>query len=67
MLPKILQILKKQGFQKVTSRHSVTNNNVIVPKLKAGFVITGFEISEVFGLLIILTYYFNDTRRKLVN
>lgn len=53
LLPVILQILKEKGFQKVTSRHSVTNNNVIVPKLKAGFVISGFEVSDAFGCLFI--------------
>ncbi|MDQ3020638.1 MAG: hypothetical protein M3R36_08720 [Bacteroidota bacterium] len=66
ILPVILQILKEKGFQKVTSRHSVTNNNVIIPKLKAGFVISGFEISDVFGSLVHLTYYFNETRRKII-
>jgi ribosomal protein S18 acetylase RimI-like enzyme len=66
MLPKILAILKEKGFQKVYSRHSATNNNVIVPKLKEGFVISGFEISDVFGMLVHLTYYFNETRRKVI-
>lgn len=67
MLPEILKILKKQGFQKVTSMHSVTNNNVIVPKLKAGFIITGFDIGDIFGLNLQLTYYFNNVRKKLVD
>src|SRR5687768_12110530 len=29
-----------QGFQRIYSRHHTTNNAVIIPKLKAGFVIT---------------------------
>jgi hypothetical protein len=41
--------------------------NVIVPKLKAGFVISGFEVSDIFGILIHLTYYFNEIRRKVID
>ena len=41
LLPlKSWEILQAQGFQVVFSRHVVTNNRVLVPKLKAGFVIT---------------------------
>lgn len=67
LLPKILDILKEKGFQKVYSRHKATNNQIIIPKLKHGFVITNFEISDVFGVLIHLTYYFNDVRKKIVD
>lgn len=66
LLPKILDILKEKGFQKVYSRHSATNNQIIIPKLKQGFMITAFEISDIFGILIHLTYYFNESRRKAI-
>ena len=62
LLPKLLDIYRDKGFQKVTSRHNASNNSVIVPKLKAGFVITGFEIDERFGLLVVLSYIFSDKR-----
>lgn len=42
LLPKVLDILKEKGFQKVYSRHSATNNQIIIPKLKQGFMITAF-------------------------
>lgn len=60
------EILREKGFQKITSSHIVTNNNVIVPKLKAGFMITGFEISDRFGLFVNLTYNFNEIRNKIM-
>lgn len=60
------EILREKGFQKITSSHIVTNNNVIVPKLKAGFMITGFEISDRFGLFVNLTYNFNEVRNKIL-
>jgi hypothetical protein len=67
LLPIILNILSEKGFQLVSSKHRATNNHILTLKLKAGFVITGFEVSDVWGLLINLTFYFNDKRRKLVD
>lgn len=67
MLPVILDLVEKEGFQIVTSKHIVTNNQVIVPKLKAGFLITSLEVYDVFGVLVTLSYYFNKTRRKVVD
>jgi GNAT superfamily N-acetyltransferase len=64
LLPKLLEVFRDKGFQKVTSRHIASNNTVLVPKLKAGFAITGFEVDERFGTLVLLTYIFNDKRRK---
>jgi len=67
LLPKILDILKEKGFQKVYSRHKATNNQVIIPKLRQGFVITTFEVSDIFGVLVHLTYYFNHNRKKVID
>lgn len=64
LLPHILSIVKKQGFQILYSRHHCSNNAVIIPKLKMGFIISGFEISDRFGTLVHLSYYFNPLRRK---
>ena len=54
------------GFQRIYSRHKMSNNAVIIPKLKAGFVITGFEVNDVFGNLVELSYYANLRRRELL-
>ena len=67
LLPQILRIVEGAGFQIVTSRHVMTNNQILIPKLKAGFVITGFELSDMFGTLVHLAYYFNPTRRKMLD
>jgi RimJ/RimL family protein N-acetyltransferase len=63
-LPKLLDIFKEKGFQKIVSRHHASNNSVLVPKLKAGFVITGFEIDERFGIFVLLSYIYNEQRSK---
>lgn len=61
-LVKLLEIFKQKGFQKIVSRHHASNNIVLIAKLKAGFVVTGFEIDERFGIFVILSFIFNDKR-----
>ena len=61
------EIIKKKGFQVILSRHTATNNPVIIPKLKAGFVISSLEVDDVFGVLVHLKYFFNPTRLKVMN
>ncbi len=67
MLEVCLDILVDKGFQLIYSRHNATNNSVIIPKLKAGFVISTMEVSDVFGVLIHLKYFTNRIRRKVMN
>jgi ribosomal protein S18 acetylase RimI-like enzyme len=67
LLPHLLGIVKQEGFQVVVSYHCATNNAVIVPKLRAGFLISGFEVSDRFGLIVRLAYYFNETRRRIMD
>ena len=62
----VLKRTKELGFQTVVSRHVTTNNSIIIPKLKAGFVITSLEVSDRYGTLVHLTYFFNETRRKVM-
>lgn len=64
LLEVTMRMLVDKGFQRIWSRHNMTNNAVIIPKLKRGFMITGTELSEVFGALVHLTYHTNQTRKK---
>lgn len=66
LLNEVLQRVKGLGFQIILSRHTSTNNNIIIPKLKAGFVITAIEVSDRFGTLVHLSYFFNQTRKKFM-
>jgi ribosomal protein S18 acetylase RimI-like enzyme len=63
----VLAKTTEAGFQLITSRHTATNNPVIIAKLKLGFVITGVEISDVFGVLVHLTYFTNNDRRRVMD
>ncbi len=56
----------EQGFQTIYSRHHADNNAVLIPKLKRGFLLTKFELSDAFGLVVHLTYYVKPLRRKIV-
>lgn len=67
VLKEVLDILSNEGFQKVESQHQTSNNSVIIPKLKAGFTITGLEIDEKVGMRVRLTYYFNKMRNDTLN
>ncbi len=67
LLARVLDIVRGEGFQIVTSGHNATNNRIIVPKLKAGFVITGLELSAEFGTVVKLTYFFNPLRRHALD
>jgi hypothetical protein len=65
LLPRVIAAADGAGFTEVWSRHRADNNAILVPKLKAGFVITGFEIAPKFGVLIHLRRYLVDGVAKL--
>jgi ribosomal protein S18 acetylase RimI-like enzyme len=67
LLPRLLERIRAEGFQVAYSRHAATNNRVLVPKLRAGFVITGLEVSDRFGTLVHLSYHFNQLRRRVLD
>lgn len=67
LLEYVLARARAEGFQRVYSRHVATNNAILIAKLKAGFVVTGFELSDMHGLLVHLSYYFNPLRRKALD
>ncbi len=67
LLDKCIKITTKKGFQIIYSRHWTTNNAVIIPKLKAGFIISKMEINDKHGALIHLHYYPNKIRREIMD
>ncbi len=67
LVRKVIDRAGREGFQVIHSRHTATNNAVLIPKLKAGFVISGLEISPQFGTLVHLSYFFSATRRAMMD
>ncbi len=58
-----LDRLRSEGFQTVTSHHHATNNAVLIAKLRAGFILTGMEVTDNYGTLVNTTYFFDERRR----
>jgi ribosomal protein S18 acetylase RimI-like enzyme len=67
LISKVIEVASSKGFQVITSKHVAVNNAVIIEKLKAGFVITGIELSDLYGTLVRLSYYTNEARKHLLN
>jgi L-amino acid N-acyltransferase YncA len=62
-----IEIFTAKGFQVIYSAHIATNNAILIPKLKAGFVITSLEIEERFGTRVRLSYFTSQLRKKIVD
>lgn len=67
LLDHVVNDLLEKGIEKITSRHQCVNNPVIIPKLKKGFIIEGFEVTEIFGTLVNLAFYPQEFHRNLMD
>jgi ribosomal protein S18 acetylase RimI-like enzyme len=67
LLGRCIEVLSKKGFQLIYSRHCATNNDVIIPKLQAGFIIAKMEMDDKYGVLIHLHFYTNNDRRRIMD
>lgn len=66
LLPHIMKRIVEEGFQLVTSRHNPENRKVIKPKLDYGFVTSGYDVTDRYGVHVILSYYFNEKRQDVL-
>lgn len=64
LLKKVLEITKEAGFQSVTSLHIMTNNPVLIAKMRLGFHIYGFEVNTRYGAMVRLIYHHNKQKQK---
>jgi GNAT superfamily N-acetyltransferase len=60
LLPRVVAAAQDAGFREIYSRHRADNNPILVPKLRAGFVIAGFEVAPRWGLTVHLRRYLVD-------
>lgn len=63
----IIEEAKKRHYSFVSSEHSATNNAVILPKLKEGFVIVGQKIAYNRGVFVELMYPINEKIKHAVD
>lgn len=52
------------GYQVIFSNHVLSNNDVIIAKLKLGFKIMGVETYDDYGSTVKLVYHINEERRR---
>jgi GNAT superfamily N-acetyltransferase len=64
ILAAALEKCKEMGFLHIYSNHRFHNAQVLIPKLKLGFIISGFTVSPAFGSLVQLSYYTNEEVKK---
>ncbi len=67
LVKEVLERCREEGFQKIYGTHCATNNAVLIPKLKLGFIFSKIELSDMFGTIIHLQYYTNPLRRKILD
>lgn len=63
MLERVTAAATDAGFREMYSRHRADNNQVLIPKLRAGWTIAAFEVTPRFGLLVHLRRYLVDAVR----
>ena len=61
LLPRVVEAARASGFREMYSRHRADNNPILISKLKAGFVIAGFEVAPRWGLCITLRKHLFDS------
>lgn len=64
-LSMLIESLWAKGFHEITSLHHQTANEILIPKLKLGFIVKGLETLPSFGTLIRLSHYKHDETREL--
>jgi ribosomal protein S18 acetylase RimI-like enzyme len=63
-LKHFLVYLTELGYERVVSHHKPNNAAVLISKLKAGFLISGMEYDERWGLLVKMAFQTQAYRRK---
>lgn len=63
LLDTVVNFAREEGYAAIVSTHAADNNRILIPKLRYGFFIKGFEINPMYGLDVKLIYYFNEAQR----
>lgn len=61
---RVLEETREAGFQAVLSKHHLTNNPILIAKLKLGFTIYAIESHAVHGNLLNMVYHHNEQMKK---
>lgn len=64
MLQLVIEKARENKMLRIESAHRLDNNAIIIPKLQAGFMIKGTELSASTGALVRLVYFLEEKERK---
>ncbi len=64
-LPKFIKYLAGIGYERVTSSHLGSSPEVLIPKIREGFIISGMEAREDFGLMVKMTKLLRNDRKSV--
>lgn len=67
LMREMLKRVLEKGFSKIYSRHMMTNNDILIAKLKQGFKITTFELSDDFGTMVHLSFYPSKIKNEILD
>jgi GNAT superfamily N-acetyltransferase len=56
--------IKEIGYERLTSQHKADNSEILITKLKAGFVISGMDFDERWGALVRVTKFLHADRES---
>ncbi|WP_235693052.1 GNAT family N-acetyltransferase [Deinococcus aquaedulcis] len=66
LLPLVMVALHGEGYPLIRSHHHLTNNAVLVPKLRAGFRLQGMQVDE-HGVLAVLIHSADEVYRAYMD
>lgn len=67
LLSEVMKIVIAKGFLRIESSHLITNNKIIITKLKAGFHISGTKVIEFIGSVVDLIYHVHPVDAEVYN
>ncbi len=60
----MVERVQQEGFEILTSNHNPASSPVLIAKLKAGFVITGYSVMDIVGPQVVLSRNLHANRNR---
>jgi len=64
LLDSVVERVQQEGFEILTGNHNPANTGVLIAKLKAGFVVTGYGVLDIVGPQVKLSRYLHANRNR---
>jgi ribosomal protein S18 acetylase RimI-like enzyme len=64
-LEDLMNYSKKEGFNRICSEHSTSNNPIIIAKLRKSFFITNIQVTSFYGVEVQLTRFLDEEMENI--